>query len=63
MGKEGLNEKVQNYERPDSKTIEAVVEAENEDQAFEFWVNDVEERIISESTIEHDDGFLDIEEE
>lgn len=46
---------------PSSTTTEVIVEAENEDQALEYWAND--KNIVSTKEIKHDDGNLDVEEE
>ncbi|MFD1350190.1 hypothetical protein [Oceanobacillus caeni] len=45
---------------PNSKTIECIIEAENEDEAFYNWTED--KNIISEKEIEHDDSSVDVEE-
>jgi len=43
---------------PDGKTVEAIVKAENEEEAMTNFFNKV--GIISEETTVHDDGYIDV---
>jgi len=44
---------------PASETVEVIVEAKNEDEAWENYFN--ETNIISKKVIVHDDGYVDVE--